>query len=76
MVKWKGYDTSENTEIPYENFNSKSMITRYYKKLNQTNPHAVNEHASPVATKNDDTATLQNVATQKERLTRTTGANL
>jgi transposase InsO family protein len=40
MVKWTGYDDSWNKEIPYENFNSKSMISRYYKKLKQTNPHS------------------------------------
>lgn len=38
-VKWTGYDSSHNTEVPYSNFNSKSMITRYYKKLKQINPH-------------------------------------
>ena len=40
MVKWAGYDETENSEIPYENFDSKSLVTRYYKKLNQVNPHA------------------------------------
>lgn len=39
MVKWAGYGDSENSEIPYENFDSKSLVTRYYKKLNQSNPH-------------------------------------
>lgn len=39
-VKWKGYATEENTEEKFENFNSKNMITRYWKKINQTNPHA------------------------------------
>jgi Chromo (CHRromatin Organisation MOdifier) domain len=40
MVNWAGYDESENSEIPYENFNSKSIVTQYYKKLNKANPHA------------------------------------
>ena len=50
MVKWTGYDDSWNKEIPYENFNSKSMITRYYKNLNQINPHTATKSASSIAT--------------------------
>jgi hypothetical protein len=38
-VKWAGYDKSKNLEIPYENFNSKSIVTQYYKKLNKANLH-------------------------------------
>jgi len=36
-VKWKGYD--EISDIPYEAFNSKATVNRYYKKLNLQNPH-------------------------------------
>lgn len=39
-VKWKGYTAEENTEEKYENFNSKNMITHYWKKINKFNPHA------------------------------------
>jgi len=46
MVKWTGYDDSWNKEIPYENFNSKSMITRYSKNLKQINPHTTKNASS------------------------------
>ena len=48
MVKWKGYDNSHNKELPYENFNSKSIIARYHRKLNQPNPHSQNRPPNTV----------------------------
>ena len=40
MVKWADYDESKNSEIPYESFNSKSLVIQYYKKLNKAISHA------------------------------------
>jgi transposase InsO family protein len=50
MVKWTGYDDSWNKEIPYKNINSKSLITRYYKKLNQINPHTTTTKSAGLTT--------------------------
>jgi transposase InsO family protein len=36
-VKWKGYD--EITDIPYSAFDSKALVNKYYKRINQSNPH-------------------------------------
>ncbi|KAF9400015.1 hypothetical protein BGZ76_007801, partial [Entomortierella beljakovae] len=38
-VKWKGYDESHNQEIPYESFDSKASVIKYYRKKNMKNPH-------------------------------------
>jgi putative transposase len=38
-VKWKGYDESENSEIPYENFDSKKTVDLYYDRIQKNNPH-------------------------------------
>jgi len=38
-VQWKGFPESENSEIPYENFDSKKAISLYYRRINKKNPH-------------------------------------
>lgn len=38
-VKWKGYDSSENSQLAYEEFDTQQVITDYWKKQNQANPH-------------------------------------
>jgi hypothetical protein len=43
MCKFKGYDMME--EINYDGFDSKSMVHKYYKDLNQDNPHVVAKRA-------------------------------
>jgi len=51
-VQWKGYDDEkDNSEIPYEYFDSKAIVHQYYKRLNKQNPHllakgAVKEQAT------------------------------
>ena len=37
MVKWKGYDDSFNSEIPFDYFDSKAMVANYHKKKNEEN---------------------------------------
>ncbi|KAF9553958.1 hypothetical protein EC968_010018, partial [Mortierella alpina] len=44
-VKWKGYDSSHNERIPYNNFDSDTLIRQYWKRLNQQNPHVVARQA-------------------------------
>lgn len=39
LAKWAGYNESENSEIPYENFDLKSLVTHYYKKSNQVSAY-------------------------------------
>jgi transposase InsO family protein len=43
-VKWRGYDESENSEIPYENFDSKKTVDLYYDRIQKTNPHVLATH--------------------------------
>ncbi|KAG0250192.1 hypothetical protein BGZ95_007284, partial [Linnemannia exigua] len=38
-VKWKGFAESENSEIPYENFDSKKTVDLYYDRIQKINPH-------------------------------------
>ncbi|KAG0195219.1 hypothetical protein BGX28_001924 [Mortierella sp. GBA30] len=44
-VKWKGYDSSHNERIPYNNFDSDLLIRQYWKRLKQNNPHVVAKQA-------------------------------
>jgi transposase InsO family protein len=38
LVKWKGYDDSQNSEILAEHFDSKNLMTRYHRSLKQIKP--------------------------------------
>jgi hypothetical protein len=40
LVKWKGYDEDENSELAAENFDSPTLVKKYHKKLQLMNPHA------------------------------------
>lgn len=51
FVKWKGYDDSENSEIPYKNFDSKKTVVEYYSKLNRSNPHVIEKRAKQLRNK-------------------------
>lgn len=44
-VKWKGYDSSHNSQLPYDNFDSDKLVRKYWKQLKQQNPHAVAKQA-------------------------------
>ena len=44
-VKWKGYDSSHNSELPYDNFDSDKLIRKYWKSLKQLNPHVSAKNA-------------------------------
>jgi hypothetical protein len=39
LVKWKGYDSSHNSHLAYDDFDSDLIIRQYWKSLNQANPH-------------------------------------
>lgn len=39
-VKWKGYDSSYNQQIKYEQFDSTGIIDKYWKSKRMENPHA------------------------------------
>ncbi|KAG9070416.1 hypothetical protein KI688_009753 [Linnemannia hyalina] len=39
LLEFAGYPESENSEIPYENFDSKKAISLYYQRINKKNPH-------------------------------------
>jgi hypothetical protein len=40
-VKWKGIDESQNSELPEKNFNSKALISRYFKQLRKSRPELI-----------------------------------
>lgn len=50
-VKWKGYDESENSEIPYENFDSKKTVDLYYDRIQKNNPHLLATYAKRLETR-------------------------
>ena len=39
-VKWKGYDSSYNQQLKYEQFDSTGIIEKYWKSKRMDNPHA------------------------------------
>ena len=39
-VKWKGYDSSHNQQLRYDQFDSKAIIDNYWKSKRMENPHA------------------------------------
>jgi transposase InsO family protein len=46
-VKWKGYDDEkDNSEITYDDFDSKAIVNQYYKRLNEQNPHLLAKKAN------------------------------
>ena len=51
LVKWKGYNDSYNSEIPYKNFDSKKMVADYYTKLNLKNPRSLTREAKRMQNK-------------------------
>jgi len=51
LVKWKGFDDSQNSEIPYKNFDSKKIVADYYTKLNLNNPHSLTREAKRLQNK-------------------------
>lgn len=40
LVKWKGYDDTENEWNPHDNFDSETLIDTYYIRWNKLNPHS------------------------------------
>jgi transposase InsO family protein len=52
-VQWKGYPESENSEIPYENFDSKKAISLYYQRINKKNPHVIATHVKRLSNKQE-----------------------
>ncbi|KAG0345564.1 hypothetical protein BGZ54_005534, partial [Gamsiella multidivaricata] len=44
-AKWKGYDSPHNPQLEYDNFDSDLIIRRYWKRLNQQNPHVIAKQA-------------------------------
>ncbi|KAF9110940.1 hypothetical protein BGW39_004527, partial [Mortierella sp. 14UC] len=62
-VKWKGFDETENSEIPYENFDSKKAVDLYYDQIQKANPHMLATHARRLKNKeNKLTKALQKQA--------------
>jgi len=45
QVKWKGFDSSHNEEVPYDHFDSDLIIRQYWKRLKQQNPHFIAKRA-------------------------------
>lgn len=39
-VKWKGYDSSHNQQLRYDQFDSKAIVDNYWKSKRMENPHA------------------------------------
>ncbi|KAG0212874.1 hypothetical protein BGX31_001378 [Mortierella sp. GBA43] len=66
-VKWKGFDSSHNENVPYEHFDSDLIIRQYWKRLKQQNPHVIAKQA-----KKDERArkkALQRIQAQQKPIT-------
>ncbi|KAF9896104.1 hypothetical protein BX616_008124 [Lobosporangium transversale] len=67
-VKWKGYDSSYNEQIPYENFDSDIIIRQYWKNLRQQNPH-INDRKRKKQQKNNASESTRLLKRKQRQLT-------